>query len=322
MPSTQEKLSQDQLNKIKAFFEAVTWEEQPNDTVLILARREGRAYRLDDITPIELREVSLTSGAIMLHPISADPLGIHTIRELRSTSRDPNVSTRDVPLDLMVVPTHRAIERAVVVSGGKNAVVIAISGRAFEYEIDACGNNAEDLGLPDPPAGISIFEGSLHVWGPSHEGEYDSEWRGEYREPTSQELVAIRDGECPWPPPEPLPEEIDATREAQIETDLIAMVKLARARDLDDAAIERITPVLRYLVEMAHLAYAEGLRQRDEPRLAEIRTALALARRDCATAQHGVRKMREWFERAKKQLQAAVLGGEIDTREVDEILKT
>lgn len=388
MSSTQANLNQDQLNKIKAFFDAVEWAEQPSNTVLILARREGHAYRLDDITPIEIDEVSLTSGRhLLLHPIKAEPLHVETLRELRTTLRDPSVSSRDVPLDLMVMPKHRAVERAVVASGGKNAFVIASSGRAFEYEIDACGSSTDDLGLPDPPAGISVFEGSLHTWGPSLEGDYDAEWHGHYRDTTPEELAAVQCGECPWPPPAPLPEEIDGTRAAQVETDLGSMMKLARSHGLDEPTIAKVEPVLRYLVEMAHFAYAEGLRRGVGAEIAtsvadiasevdmlanlesllvdagetcpadyqngfdwksynamiaevkqrfssifrardrEIETCRALERaRDtlkmqCAQAQAGTKSMRDWFERAKKQLSAAVLGGEIDTREVDEILK-
>lgn len=182
------------------------------------------------------------------------------------------------------------------------------------------------------------------------------------------------------------------------------MMKLAQHHAGDTMTI-KIKPVLRYLVEMAHLAYAQGRqehnttrnpvdrasetdmiatleswlvdagetcpadyqngfdwprynamiarvkrmfesifrardrevetcsaleKQRDEA-IAESRVLretldtaqrnLSHARATVVTAQAGTRSMREWFERAKKQLEAAVLGGEIDTREVDEILK-
>lgn len=253
------KLTEDHKNKILAMIDAIDFAEEPDSTVVMLARREGTDYRLVDLAPIEEREVASTSGmGVLLRPTMHD-MRAPTIVDKKE--RDPEVSDATVPRDLFAVARqHKPTERAVVAMGQKNGVIMSYSGRAFDFEMSEIGSTTEDLGMPEPPEGISIFEGHLHTWGPSMDGDYDAEWRGTYREPTVSEWNSIRRGECPWPDERepPTDKQVERTRQAQVDDDFEAVLKMARRQEIDEATITKLEPLFRYLVEMAHCAYAQG----------------------------------------------------------------
>lgn len=101
-----------------------------------------------------------------------------------------------------------ALSRAVVCGyarrdGTVDGIVLWPDGY-IEEEISSYGNNLEELQLSEGcPTGISIWEGRW-IW---HAGPYeypddgDFEVVGEFREPTSEEWVAINGNRSPFQPP-------------------------------------------------------------------------------------------------------------------------
>jgi hypothetical protein len=88
------------------------------------------------------------------------------------------------------------VSRAVVAAAGAGewGVVLWYRGPGIEREIEdvGLGQRIDSLGLFDAPIGVSVWEGDYAMVGS------DMECRGEFRDPTSEEWVAIQRGESPW----------------------------------------------------------------------------------------------------------------------------
>lgn len=89
--------------------------------------------------------------------------------------------------------------RLVVACMNGHGCVLHWIGEAWEYWRDGCGT--EELaaqGMDDAPDGISIWEGTIHTWGPDRDGEYDAEPVGEFRDLTPEEWKMLAEGSAPW----------------------------------------------------------------------------------------------------------------------------
>lgn len=98
----------------------------------------------------------------------------------------------------MSIPVKAVIAIPFTVSPG---VVLFHDGGPLEYEIDAVGNNIEEIGFPiHQPPGIWVWEGKWIPPTENCEGVCDDgpELRGKYRAPTDAEWQAIREGRSPW----------------------------------------------------------------------------------------------------------------------------
>jgi hypothetical protein len=91
--------------------------------------------------------------------------------------------------------------KAFVASICGQGLILFHTGDILGDEINAVGNNTQDLDLGSPPDGVSVWEG-VYEWSfTSFECPTDGEWnpKGSYREPTDEEWEALRRKECPWP---------------------------------------------------------------------------------------------------------------------------
>lgn len=90
-----------------------------------------------------------------------------------------------------------------VVANHKNATGIVLwctDHSHISMEIEQTSRRLDDLGLDDAPDGISVWEG-CYVWRPGgyecpQDGTTDPQ--GEFRTPTEDEWLAIREGRSPW----------------------------------------------------------------------------------------------------------------------------
>lgn len=91
---------------------------------------------------------------------------------------------------------------AVVATDGKgNDVLLHCYGPAFDWHVEQYGHTCDALcldGYTEP--GVWVFEGTLgSVRHETLDGtEWDLESEGDWRAPTDEEWVLIKDGECPW----------------------------------------------------------------------------------------------------------------------------
>lgn len=92
--------------------------------------------------------------------------------------------------------THRAL---IAVGMNGTRVVLATDSERITWETEEISDSAEDLGIPDGPAGaeLYLFEGEPHTYlsGPDYHEETD--WRGSTRAVTMEELPALLAMEAP-----------------------------------------------------------------------------------------------------------------------------
>ncbi len=85
----------------------------------------------------------------------------------------------------------------VACDGHGHGCILSTAGPHVAHEISVIGRELSDLGLDDAPEGLSVWKGRIKT-STSYEGEVDAWLEGEFRDPTDEEWVAIRNGECPW----------------------------------------------------------------------------------------------------------------------------
>ncbi len=94
--------------------------------------------------------------------------------------------------------------RAVIASRNGDGAVLWWVGGHLDFEICESGlSSLDDLGLDNAPDGVHVWEGVYHYT--ESYGEYggpgdgcEAEPDGEFRKPTEEEWVAIREARCPW----------------------------------------------------------------------------------------------------------------------------
>lgn len=88
--------------------------------------------------------------------------------------------------------------RLVIASNGVYDVLLYHVGQAAFEMINAYGPRCDEMCLDGfTEAGIWVVEGSWHTWR-GYEGDWDMEFRGKARAPTSEEWQAIIENRCPW----------------------------------------------------------------------------------------------------------------------------